>query len=264
MRRRSPANSADSSPPSPALISKITSLASLGSRGISSSASRSSIPGIFASSSAASAAKPASSAASSSAAVRSARACSSSAAVLAIGDSSANRRPVRRASAWSAWIDGSASRCSSSAYSASSVARRCPLSAEGIPLFLLRQAPASFSTKKTRAPEASLLGGLLGLDLGVLLLELGHPAGGVEHALLAGVERVADVARLDVDLPVLGGAAGGELVTAGAGDLGLYILRVDVGLHRSSVLSNVVAGSPACRVDGVNRNLAVAQCTEHR
>src|SRR5690242_17315806 len=92
-------------------------------------------------------------------------------------------------------------------------------------------APARVLRDRTaRAPAAQLLGGLLGLDLGVLLLELGDPAGGVEHALLARVERVADVAGLDVDHAVLRRAAGRERVAAGTGDLGGHVLRVDVGL----------------------------------
>src|SRR4029450_6283328 len=72
---------------------------------------------------------------------------------------------------------------------------------------------------------------LAGVDLGVLGLELRDPARGVQHALLARVERVAGAAGLDADLAALGGAAGGEGAAAGADDLGGLVLRVDVGLH---------------------------------
>src|SRR5690349_3102412 len=67
--------------------------------------------------------------------------------------------------------------------------------------------------------------------LGVAGLEAGHAATGVEDLLLAGVEGVAVGAHVGVDPAGRGGAAGGERVTAGAADLGLDVLRVDVGLH---------------------------------
>src|SRR6478609_7755501 len=120
----------------------------------------------------------------------SARSDSSSWAVLWMGVSSAKRRPTLRAAPWSAWIAGSARRASSSSYSASNEERRS---------LLIAQTPTH---EPTPAPEwdgrraRQLLGVLLGvllLDLGVLGLELGHPAGRVEDALLARVERVADV-----------------------------------------------------------------------
>src|ERR1043165_650548 len=80
-------------------------------------------------------------------------------------------------------------------------------------------------------PWKSLLAGLGGLHLGVLLLEAGHAAAGVEDALLTGVERVADVAGLDVDLAGTDRAAGLEDAPAGTGDLGVDVRRVDLGLH---------------------------------
>src|SRR5204863_7303945 len=103
-----------------------------------------------------------------------------------------------------------------------------------------------------RAPSMSLLGLLGGLRLGVLLLELRHSAGGVEHALLAGVERVARTAGLGVDLAVLRGAAGGEGAAAGTGDGRHVVLRVDVRLHAVWSFPQVVAGSPL-RLSDVNR-----------
>src|SRR5258705_10290886 len=99
----------------------------------------------------------------------------------------------------------------------------------------------------------SLLGGLL-LDVGVLLLELGHPASGVEHTLLARVEGVAHVASLGVNLTALRGAAGRELVTAGTGNVRHAVGGVNIRLHRRLGPFAVVAGSPATA--DVNRNLA--------
>src|SRR5205823_8195588 len=247
IRSRSPANSADSSPPSPALISRITSLPSSGSRGASSSASLSSSTGRRSSNAAASAPNDASSAASSRAAARSSRARPSTAAALWIAVSSAKRRPTRRAVAWSAWMAGSASRASSAAYSSSSVLRRSSLMG-----FLreMRNGARPPAMGRGQAPDMALLG-LLGLCLGVLLLELGDPAGGVEHALLSGVERVARVARLDVDHAVLRRAAGLEAVAAGTRYRGRHVLRVDVRLH---VLVTSRRGRRVARW-GVNRNL---------
>ena len=71
MRKRSPANKADSSPPAPALTSKITSRSSLGSRGSNNSSSFSAAASRAASSAGISAAKSGSTAASSAAANKS-------------------------------------------------------------------------------------------------------------------------------------------------------------------------------------------------
>src|SRR3954470_6364847 len=49
-----------------------------------------------------------------------------------------------------------------------------------------------------------------------------HPAAGVDELLLAGVERVAVRADLDVQLRL--GGAGPELVAARAAHVGLYVL----------------------------------------
>src|SRR5690606_19351032 len=71
---------------------------------------------------------------------------------------------------------------------------------------------------------------LLGL-LAVARLEPGHAAAGVHDLLLARVERVAGAADVGADLAGRLGAARGEGVTAGAGDLGDDVLGVDTGLH---------------------------------
>src|SRR6478672_7734323 len=83
----------------------------------------------------------------------------------------------------------------------------------------------------TGARDQLLLG-----SLGVAGLEAGDAAAGVEDLLLAGVERVALRAHVGVDDAGGRGAAGGELRTTGAGDLGLDVLRVDVLLHAMSSL----------------------------
>src|SRR5690349_2194669 len=71
--------------------------------------------------------------------------------------------------------------------------------------------------------------GLLPLVPVILLLELLHPAGGVDVLHLAGEERVAGGTDFDHDR--LLGAAGGELVAAAAGDGGLFVLGVNTFLH---------------------------------
>src|SRR5690242_20562784 len=67
--------------------------------------------------------------------------------------------------------------------------------------------------------------------LAVARLEAGDTTAGVEDLLLAGVERVAGRADLDVDLAAAGGAAGGELVPAAARDCGLVVVGVDTAAH---------------------------------
>src|SRR4051812_37617042 len=78
------------------------------------------------------------------------------------------------------------------------------------------------------AASAKLLGRC---GLGVLLLELGDTTASVEDPLLTGVERVADRARLNVDLAALGGATSSKRATTGAGDLSHKVLRVNVLTH---------------------------------
>jgi hypothetical protein len=68
------------------------------------------------------------------------------------------------------------------------------------------------------------------LRLGGTLLEFVHAAGGVHELLLAGVERMADVANADDnDRP---GGAGLDHVAAGAPDFRVHIFRMNVRLHK--------------------------------
>src|SRR3954465_10791877 len=98
---------------------------------------------------------------------------------------------------------------------------------------------------RPRRPESLLL--LRSLGRGVPLLEPGDAAACVEDLLLAGVERVAG--RADVDAHGLAARAPrGERVAAGAGDLGLPVGGVDVGLHVGLLVSG-----PG-RQTGVNRH----------
>jgi hypothetical protein len=79
-----------------------------------------------------------------------------------------------------------------------------------------------------------LLGGgkrfLGGLRLGGALLEFVHAAGGVHELLLAGVERVADVANTDDNNRP--GGAGLDHVATGAPDFRIHIFRMNVRLHK--------------------------------
>jgi hypothetical protein len=72
--------------------------------------------------------------------------------------------------------------------------------------------------------------GLGGLRLGGALLEFVHAAGGVHELLLAGVERMANVANADDDHGL--GGAGLDHVAAGATDLRVHIFRMNVRLHK--------------------------------
>src|SRR5262252_4166706 len=86
-----------------------------------------------------------------------------------------------------------------------------------------------------------------GLGRGVLaepLLEPRDAAAGVQDLLLAGVERVAVRADLDVDRVGRGGAPRGERVPAATGHGGDVVVRVDISLHVGQLLPRAVAGSP--------------------
>jgi len=72
--------------------------------------------------------------------------------------------------------------------------------------------------------------GLCGFRLGHALLEFVHAAGGVHELLLAGIERMADVANTD-DNHRLGGA-GLDHVAAGATDFRIHIFRMNGRLHK--------------------------------
>src|SRR5262245_14439330 len=73
------------------------------------------------------------------------------------------------------------------------------------------------------------LGGLDGLGLGHALLELVDATGGIDELLLAGIERVADIANSKEN----GGPGGPGLdhVAAGATNLRCLVLRMDVRFH---------------------------------
>src|SRR5687768_18236215 len=93
-------------------------------------------------------------------------------------------------------------------------------------------------------PGAGAAGSLLGA-LAEALLELGHPATGVEDLLLARVERVALGADVGVDAAADLRALGGEGVPAGAGHRRLDVRRVDVGLHGDASRSGEPPGRRA-------------------
>src|SRR5436189_6092921 len=71
--------------------------------------------------------------------------------------------------------------------------------------------------------------GLRGRGLRLAATEPLNPATGVDQLLLAGVERMALRADLDVELGLRG--AGQELVTARAADMCDHVLGVDIGFH---------------------------------
>src|SRR5262249_23599042 len=91
-----------------------------------------------------------------------------------------------------------------------------------------------------QAPPGSLLAGPG--PLAETPLELLHPATDVHDLLLAGVERVARRAHLDVDVAAFDGAPRGERVPARADHGGRHVVRVDASLH--DVPSSGAAGSP--------------------
>jgi hypothetical protein len=67
---------------------------------------------------------------------------------------------------------------------------------------------------------------------GKFLVELVDTAIGLDGALLAGVERVAIRAGLDLDLFAKGRTRLEGRAAADAGDLGVMVLRVDILFHR--------------------------------
>jgi hypothetical protein len=98
--------------------------------------------------------------------------------------------------------------------------------------FLPRNAnrrPACARAQDRASVKQLFVGGLIstGPALAVALLEAGHAAAAVEDLLLAGVERMALRADLDVDLSALLRAARGERVAAAAVDRGLDVVRVN-------------------------------------
>src|SRR5687768_11197454 len=87
-----------------------------------------------------------------------------------------------------------------------------------------------------------------------LLAEPLHAAGGVDELLLAGEERVALAADVDVDLRRR--AAGGELVAAGAVHGAGLITGVDLRFHGQSLLAAACVGAWEGRGD-VSRPVVV-------
>jgi hypothetical protein len=64
-------------------------------------------------------------------------------------------------------------------------------------------------------------------------LELVHAAGGVHELLLAGVERMADVADAQ-NHGLLGGASLDDVAT-GTTDFRVHILRMNISFHKGQV-----------------------------
>src|SRR5215467_7037623 len=90
-----------------------------------------------------------------------------------------------------------------------------------------------------------LVGGLARGGLAEPLLEPRDAAAGVEDLLLAGVERVAVRADLDVDRAAGRGAPRGERVPAAARHVGDVVLGVNVSLHCDNSCLERSPGSPA-------------------
>src|SRR2546423_1249215 len=73
------------------------------------------------------------------------------------------------------------------------------------------------------------LGGLGSVRLGHALLEFIHAPGGIDELLLAGIERMADVANTHQDDGL--GRASLDHVAASAADFGVLIFRMDFSFH---------------------------------
>jgi len=100
--------------------------------------------------------------------------------------------------------------------------------------------------RRAAALQKLLLGGfdLCGFDfgsgVGVLFGETLDAAGGVNQLLLAGEERVAASADVDVQLVALYSRASGEIVAAGAMHRDGVIVGMNTGFHLGSILSRPV------------------------
>src|SRR6476661_2947237 len=210
----------------------MTSRSSSGSRGTSIRRRCSSASARRTSREGTSSANDSSSTASSRAAPRASPAAVHSRAAATVGARAAYRLFSVRTRSWSPWTAGSASCCSSSAYSSridwtdSSTAGPSAQGRSGDGRIRRTPAPDDRSRGSRRAGD--LLGGLLA----VTGLEPGHAATGVEDLLLARVERVALRAHVGGDLAGRLGAARGERVATGTGDRGLHVVGVKVLLQR--------------------------------
>src|SRR6476661_4879086 len=91
-------------------------------------------------------------------------------------------------------------------------------------------------------------------SLAVTLLEAGHAAAAVEDLLLAGVERVALRANLDVNLAALLRATRGERGAATAVHRRLDVVRVNTRFHGFLFNHGPRVAPPRSGVIGVNRN----------
>ena len=65
----------------------------------------------------------------------------------------------------------------------------------------------------------------------VFLAELIHPAGGIDHLLLAGIEGMARRANLDMDLFLTQSGTGDDFVAAAAYDFDVLVSRMNVRFH---------------------------------
>src|SRR5215467_15155290 len=171
-----------------------------------------------------------------------------------MGVSSPYRRPSARDRSGSECTAASARSRSTWAYSSASSASRSNTVSSPPPGTIL---PSTAEITAPKRPQPSRHGDLRELlAAGRLLaepaLEAGHPPAGVEDLLLAGVEGVAIRADIGVDDAVARCGPGGEGVPAGAGHLGLHVVRVNVRLHFATPASSV-AGSPRRMPPGVNR-----------
>ena len=90
-----------------------------------------------------------------------------------------------------------------------------------------------------------------GLRFGGALLEFVYPTGGVHEFLLAGVERVTDVADTHDDHGP--GGAGLDDVAAGATDFRVHIFRMNVRLHKKS--RKVITNAPNDKREFMNSPL---------
>src|SRR5690606_22542278 len=88
--------------------------------------------------------------------------------------------------------------------------------------------------------------GLLGAEHAETLLEAIDAAAGIQHFLLAGVERVALGAHVDVQVLGQRGSSLDDVATA-ASRCGLYVLRMDIGCH-GKILYDLCRHPTLCRV----------------
>src|SRR2546423_406679 len=116
--------------------------------------------------------------------------------------------------------------------SARSLAKRLassPPSAPRISTMTSLPSKGSVGRRRSRSSSSILATLASAASTSALASSRSSPAAGVHELLPAGVEGVADVAQLDVQVGLR--RAGGERVPARAPDRRLDVLRMDVGLH---------------------------------